>query len=137
MSFDLQEDRDLNVILVRWHGRFAVSEVRRFFAEIERRELYHACAPTLHDARSWDLNVPTTEMHSLARDGMTPPRTGRPRRSASVVGSELAYGMLRVLTGLREQPLLELEVFRDIETAKAWIGLGHLPGDPFDRLDRS
>jgi len=137
MAFEMREDRELGVILVRWQGLFEAEEVRRFYAAITRLDLYHAGAPTLHDARAWSLNVPTAEMHGLARDPLTPPRSGRCRRVAALVDSDLAFGMLSVLMRLREQPLLELDVFRDLEAAKAWIGIAHVPGDPFDRFDPS
>ena len=136
MAFEMREDRALSVILVRWRGLLQVEEVRRFYAAIIRLDLYHEGAPTLHDARTWSLNVPTAEMHALARDPFTPPRSGRCRRVAALVDSDLAFGMLAVLTRLREQPLLELDVFRDLEAAKAWIGIAHVPGDPFDPFDR-
>ena len=137
MAFEIREDRELGVILVRWRGLFSVPEVRRYHGECATLDLYHEGAPALHDARTWNLDVPTVEMLPLARDPLTLPRSGRCRRVAALVDSDLAFGMLNVLMRLREQPMLKLDVFRELEIAKAWIGIAHVPGDPFDRFDPS
>lgn len=134
MAYRMMEDAETDCILVRWTGRFDIEDVRAFFADIHRSEYYHACRPTFHDARAWDLDVPTGEVLRIAHDPQLPPRGGRPRRAATLVSSTLAFGMLRVLTGLREGPLLEFEIFYDLEAAKRWLDIAQVPGDPFARL---
>jgi hypothetical protein len=44
--------------------------------------------------------------------------------------------MMRMLASMRERPGLVLNVFRDLEEAKAWLGLPADLGDPFEDMAR-
>ena len=42
--------------------------------------------------------------------------------------------MMRMLAAMRERPGLILNVFRELEGAKAWLGLPADLGDPFEDM---
>ncbi len=56
------------------------------------------------------------------------------RRVAILTSSDLGFGMMRMLVLMRERPELVLNVFRDLEEAKAWLGLPAELGDPFEDM---
>lgn len=119
-------------ILVKWSGRFRPEELWEVVRSYSAMDIFHDGACVLHDARDWDLNVPTAELLRVAQHPVILPARHRgPRLAAFVVSDALAYGMIQVLVTLRARPDLRLAVFRDVDEAKTWLGLGTMPGDPF------
>lgn len=132
MAFALTAAPEWRCIFVKWSGRFLAEELAAYTRALEAEPLFHSGAPVFHDARNWDLNVPTAELLTVARNPVRTPRgDAGPRRAAFLAADALGYGMLRVIATLRERPDLTIKVFYDLEEAKTWLGLARLPGDPF------
>ena len=134
MPFVMRADARHRCILVRWFGVFDAGEVRSFYRDIGKEALFRTGAPSFHDARHWNLDVPAREIEGAVR--APAPRAPVPRRVAILAPGDLAYGRLRMLSAFAERATLELDVFRELAPAKAWIGLGEVPGDPFEQMIR-
>jgi len=135
MAHAVKAAPELGCIFVRWAGRFDADELAHVLAGLGTHPCFHTGASVFHDARQWDLDLPTAELLRVTGSSVTrPARFSGTRRGAFVVSDSLAYGMLRVLATLRERPDLRVEVFRDLGEAKIWLGLGALPGDPFEGM---
>lgn len=134
MPFDIREDHALNVLLVKWRGRFSADEVADYHARLPALELFQAGAPNFHDARELALGVPSSEIRRVAMLPVMPTRAGGTRRVALLAGDALGYGMLRALAIQRERPPLAIDVFRDVGAAKRWLGLPEDGRDPFEGM---
>jgi hypothetical protein len=75
--------------------------------------------PQLDDYRDADMDqVSTGCIQTLARTSGT---SRRRSKRALVVGSEIAYGLARMLQALREGSRQEIQVFRDLDRALGWL----------------
>ena len=135
MPYTIRDDLANGVILVRWTGRLSAAEVLRYTTELYDLDGHRRGNPGLHDARAWDVDVPAAEIRRIVYNDVAEPPRRAARRVALVVGGDLAYGMLRMYCTLREDTHLAPDVFRDMEAAKAWLGLAHIAGDPFAGWD--
>lgn len=129
MPYRLVSDFDLNLVFVKWAGDFDVGEVRDFCRTLEGLDIHVRVPNVLHDARDWNLNVDTAEILRMAHDPRPALPPGARRRIGFVVDGDLAFGMMRVFATLRERPDVEIEVFRDFEPARQWLGIAALPPD--------
>ena len=77
--------------------------------------------PQLDDFRDADMNHVTTDCIQTLAKTNTPSKQGSKR--ALVVRSDIAYGLARMLQALREGSRQEIQVFRDLDPALAWLGV--------------
>ena len=136
MPFDINSVADLNCIFILWSGRFSRVEVDAYVREAAALPGFQGTASLFHDFRRVDLNIPSAEMRSASRADLPPCHPETVRRSAILVSSKMAFGMSRILATFRTGPGLVLEVFDDLEDAKAWLGLPAGIGDPFADMRR-
>jgi hypothetical protein len=130
MPFDLRDDRDRGVILVRWRGRFSADEAHAFSRRLPELPGFVAGNPSFHDMRAADADIPASEIRRVAYSRQTEPPRAVQRRIAILVADDLAYGMFRMLAALREDENVTVDVFREIAEAVRWLGLA-VEGDPF------
>ena len=77
--------------------------------------------PQLDDLRGADMdNVTAACIQTLARTQVASKRCAR---RALLVGSDVAYGLARMLQALREGNQPEIRVFRDVDQALGWLGV--------------
>ncbi len=81
-----------------------------------------------------DVDVPASEIQSVAEAASPKVTANTVRKVAILTSSDLGFGMMRMLALMRERPGLALNVFRDLEEAKAWLGLPADLGDPFEDM---
>ncbi len=75
----------------------------------------------LWDLRNATFSLATDEVTDLAQFAKSRSTLGRGARMAFVVGGELEFGLARMFEVFRQQPGLEIRVFRRIEEATAWV----------------
>jgi hypothetical protein len=134
MPHILKSDDGLGCIFVRWKGTFSSEEGAAYYREIVGHESYQNGSHLFHDIRLVNADVSISEIEKVARAG---PRDAAPsivRKAAILASSDLGFGMMRMLASMREHPGLTLSVFRDLEEAKAWLGLPADLGDPFEDM---
>ncbi len=81
-----------------------------------------------------DVDVPTSEVRKVATTPSPKVDPDVVRKVAILASSDFGFGMMRMLALMRERPGLVLDVFRDLEEAKAWLGLPADLGDPFEDM---
>ena len=104
------------------------------YREIAELDSYQRGSHLFHDARLVDFNVPNSEIRKVAEAPSPPVNSEFERKVATLVSSDLGFGMMRVLCIVRERPGMALNVFRDLEEAKARLGLPVDLGDPFEAM---
>lgn len=57
---------------------------------------------------------------------------GEPGRIAIVAATDLGFGLSRMYQAFRSDSMSEIRVFRELEEAWRWLGLGQAPGFPED-----
>lgn len=82
-------------------------------------------APRLADIREVDrLEVTPDGIHRLVAMEHDPAQPFSARRIAIVVSGDLPYGMARMYEALSSETPAAVRVFRDLDEARAWLGLG-------------
>lgn len=131
MPYILKSDESLGCIFIKWRGKFSFEEGSAFFREIAQSPEYEQGAHLFHDVRQVDTDVPSSEIRNVAEAGKANINPDGLRKVAILTGSEESFGAMRMLATIREHPGLVFNVLRDLEDAKAWLGLPLDLGDPF------
>ncbi len=134
MPYILKSDDALGCIFIRWSGTFSYEEGAAYYREIAGYESFQQGSHLFHDVRLVDLDVPTNEIHKVATAASPKVDPDVVRKVAVLTSSDMGFGMMRMLVSMRERPGLVLNVFRDLEEAKAWLGLPADLGDPFEDM---
>ena len=134
MPYILKSDDALGCILIKWCGTFSYEEGSAHYREIAELVSFQQGSNLFHDVRLVDVDVPTSEIHNVAKAASPKVDSKIVRKVAILVSSDIGFGMMRMLAMIRERPGLVLNVFRDLEEAKAWLGLPADLGDPFEGM---
>ncbi len=134
MPYILKSDDALGCIFIRWRGTFSSEEGAAHYREIAGYESFQKGAHLFHDTRLVDVDVPTSEVQRVATAASPKVEPAFVRKVAILASSDVGFGMMRMLASMRERPGLILNVFRDLEEAKAWLGLPADLGDPFEDM---
>jgi hypothetical protein len=134
MPYILKSDDALGCIFIKWRGTFSSEEGSAHYREIAGLVGFQQGSHLFHDARLVDVSVPTSEIRDVAKAPSPKVDSAIVRKVAILVSSDLGFGMMRMLGAMRERPGLVLNVFRDLEEAKAWLGLPADLGDPFEYM---
>jgi hypothetical protein len=134
MPYIFKSDDVLGCIFIRWSGTFSSEEGAAHYREIVEYEGYQKGSHLFHDVRLVNADVPSPEIHKMARGGPQNADPNIARKVAILAPSDLGFGMMRMLASMRERPGLTLNVFRDLEEAKAWLELPTDLGDPFEDM---
>jgi hypothetical protein len=134
MPYILKSENALDCIFIRWSGTFSYEEGAAFYREIAGYESFQQGSHLFHDVRLADVDVPSSEIHSVATAASPKVNANIVRKVAILTCSDLSFGMMRMLALIRERPGLVLNVFRDLDEAKAWLGLPADLGDPFEDM---
>ncbi len=134
MPYILKSEDALGCIFIRWRGTFSYDEGAAHYREIAGYESFQQGSNLFHDVRLVDVDVPESEIHSVATAASPKMNANIVRKVAILTSSDLGFGMMRMLALMRERPGLALNVFRDLEEAKAWLGLPADLGDPFEDM---
>jgi hypothetical protein len=122
MSASIKYSEDL--IEIRIHGRLTLEEMLTAAQEIAKFEAAAPFAPH----RLTDLSEVTTtsitfvDVEALAAQRRAAPMKN-PVRSAIVAGNDLQFGLARIFQALNDNPRISIKVFRDMASARAWLGL--------------
>ncbi len=134
MPYILKSEDALGCIFIRWCGTFSNVEGAAHYREIAGYESFQQGSNLFHDVRLVDVDVPVSQIQSMAKAASPKMTATLVRKVAILTSSDLGFGMMRMLVLMRERPGLVLKVFRDLEEAKAWLGLPADLGDPFEDM---
>ncbi len=134
MPYIFKSEDALGCIFIRWRGTFSYEEGAAHYREIAEFESFQQGSHLFHDVRLADVDVPASEIQSVAKAASPKVTANTVRKVAILTSSDLGFGMMRMLALMRERPGLVLNVFRDLEEAKAWLRLPADLGDPFEDM---
>ncbi len=123
MPYILKSEDALGCIFIRWRGTFSYEEGAAHYREVAEFESFQQGSHLFHDVRLVNVDVPASEIQSVAKAASPKVTAKTVRKVAILTSSDLGFGMMRMLATMRERPELVLNVFRDLEEAKAWLGL--------------
>ena len=133
-TYRIRVDERLGCIAVRWFGTFSAETCRRFFDELAQLPYFRKCARLIHDGRQCDLSIDSAEIFRAARLPYVEADRDEPLRVAIVVGSELGYGMMRIMSTTRSRDDVRIHIFRSYGEAAEWLDLPPHGGEVFDEF---
>ena len=133
-TYRIRADEGLGCIAVRWFGTFSAETCRCFFDDLALTPNFRTCTRLIHDGRQCDLAVDSAEIFRAARLPYVEASRDAPLRVAIVVGSELAYGMMRIMSTTRSSDDVLIHIFRSYREAADWLDLPPHEGEVFDGI---
>lgn len=134
MPYQLRIDEAHDCAFIRWQATFMRQEYLDYVRDTAKHPRFKECTKRYHDLRQVVFDVPSSEVHRVARDQAAREDDSAAVKAAILVDSNLGYGVMRMFAALSERPDIHVEVFRDLEAANAWLDLPEDFGDPFARL---
>ena len=120
MPIEYRIEVPLRTLFTRVFGVFTDADARGLVEDLRSDPDFDSSLNQLFDARGvTSLELSGTCVREIAAVRML----GEGSRRAFVVGSDVAFGMARMFEMLRDDALDQIRVFKNIEDARAWLGL--------------
>jgi hypothetical protein len=114
-------DTEKGIVYTTVSGALTLNEIRADMEHLNTEAGYHPGMPVLVDLRGVVKLLTKEETAQLADFIKSNPRTVKRGQRALLVGSELAFGMYRMLESLASGSAVEYRVFRSEQEARIWI----------------
>lgn len=120
MAATFRIDSGQGVIFSRLEGEITLATLRDYTQSLHADPDYRAGLVQLVEVHSIRMRVNFNEMYAYVRgaSGLVPIQ-----RTAIVADDAQAFGMARMFEQLSQESATEVEVFRDLASARAWLGL--------------
>jgi hypothetical protein len=115
---------DGEVLRIVGEGDFAVQDLREILDAALADPRTEPGTPTLMDVRRSEATRTTEELVSVVDSFGSKRDPSVPLRCAVVTTSDLRFGLSRMVSVYLERYGVDLQVFRDIESAEAWLRSG-------------
>lgn len=111
-------------LLIRFHGSVSAAEFLDYAVDLARLEDSLETTPDrLTDIGAVDeLRLNSHDIEQLRRIRQNA-KVKNPIRSAIFAPHDLGFGLARMFQMLTNNPLIQIEVFRELPAAKAWLGI--------------
>ena len=134
MPFVLEVDKVSDCLLAQWSGPFSRKDNISYTKALSKLTAAELALPRLHDVREVIFDVETQEIYRTRKSNGKDNSEQSPKlRSAVLVNSDLEFGMMRIFAAVYNDPKLDVQIFRELEKAKEWLGVNQ-PGDPFKNM---
>ena len=120
MGVSYRVDRERGVLLASAEGPIHLPEARAHLLEKQKEKLLSY--PELVDARKAHLELSPADVRQIVSILQTLSRESPLGKTAVVVSTDLAYGMMRMLSILVED-YCSVSPFRNLDEANNWLGL--------------
>ena len=130
-TYRIHIDERLGCIAVRWFGHFSADACKHFFDDLAVTPYFRKCTKLIHDGRQCSFAIDSAEMIRAARLPYVEAQRDGPLRIAIIVGTELAYGMLRIMSSTRSRDDIQIHIFRGYGEAADWLDLPPLEDEVF------
>ena len=122
--YDLFIDKELNVAFERFQGEITMQDFIGAIQESAAHPDWVAGKDLLTDLREAQLSLSYDEMTMVVE---SIPASQQIDKNAIVVRRDMEYGMARMFEMLSEKTVHwnEYRIFRDMDEAKQWLGIGH------------
>ncbi|UCG86058.1 MAG: hypothetical protein JSW71_19465 [Gemmatimonadota bacterium] len=114
-------DRDSRFVTAVASGRLESGQALTMFDEIMSQVDPGVGMKLLSDHRTLESVMPTEFVVSMVRRVQANPEVFAGARWAFVESGEARYGMARMASLLLERSPVDLQVFRDVDEARAWL----------------
>lgn len=122
MHFSIVQVRQTEGIFIRSFGQFRPTDMQALFKTLKTFDFYNG-ARILHDMRNVDFSVPVEQVVKVAH---ARPSEHLTTHLALVAGTEVGFGMLRVIVAIRENASRDTNAFRSIDDAMQWLNIPRL-----------
>lgn len=123
MTIEYHIDPDEGYVLERGYGKATVDD----FADLVRRlaadPAFRPGMPKLCDFRQLEFDLPVDEIEQIYSLMQELAEEFGDSRIAIVPAGDLEFGLARMFGMISSQARFETQVFRDMERARAWLGL--------------
>ena len=129
MPITFRIDKESGVVCTTIDGYVSTDEIIEGLRNIMNHPDFRPGLNGIADLRNSDLNTFSADVKRIAellveyRD-----KTG-PSRTAVLVSNDVTFGMTRVFQVFAEQSSVETAIFRDMEEAVQWLGVGNASAD--------
>lgn len=124
MPHTVSFNRDLGVIVLRAKGSMDVLELEQSFDELVRLSGFKEGLSLVVDFRGSDTPITIDELRRLAAYAeQTDGRWGDTKWSF-LASADVTFGLSRMFMALTSKHQVETHVFRNIDAANDWLGLG-------------
>ena len=129
MPITFRIDKESGVVCTTIDGYVSTDEIIEGLRNIMNHPDFRPGLNGIADLRNSDLNTFSADVKRIAellveyRD-----KTG-PSRTAVLVSNDVTFGMTRVFQVFAEQSSVETAIFRDMEEAVQWLGVGNAGAD--------
>ena len=124
MSHTLKLNIELGVIVLRAKQNLSFNEIRSIFGELVRLPGFREGLCLVADFRGSGTSLTGEDMRQLADWARTTDAAWGDTKWSIIASSDVLYGLSRMYTTLTDQLQVETHVFRDVETADGWLGIG-------------
>ena len=94
MPYQLRIDEAHGCAFIRWQAIFMRQEYLDYVRETAKHPGFQECTKRYHDLRQVVFDVPSPEVHRVARDHGTREDDSAVTKAAILVGSNLGYGVM-------------------------------------------
>jgi hypothetical protein len=124
ISHTLAFNKDLGVIVLRAKQRMSFDEIRLVFGEMARLPDFREGLYLVADLRGSDSVITGDDVRRIAVHARDTDAAWGVTKWAIIAGDDLAFGLSRMFGALTDEHRITTRVFRDVETADDWLGLG-------------
>jgi hypothetical protein len=128
MSIDYRIDKSLGLLVLTGRGSIQVEDINACFERLLEDPDYSFVRQELADFREASFTLDPGDVRKLAQSTRGRPAGHRIDRRAILVASDLQYGLARMFSQLVAPSGQDVQPFRDMEEARAWL-FGDQGGD--------
>ena len=123
MPIEVYFDKKNDVIFRRIFGKVNLEEITGSIIKNLTHLDYHPGIKSLTDLREVEHFVNASDIKKFADFILESGEAIKGGKAAIVVSAEVTFGMIRMLQTYTDKSSLQIEVFKDINEAKNWLGL--------------
>jgi len=124
MKIDIDLEESHGFCRVKVVGKFDLSEYAPSINRVVDAMGDTPDMPALYDLRETDMaHIGTSEIRAMGSAHRGIANRRGTARVAVLVGDDLTYGLARMYEALGMPPKLQMQVFRNVDEAEAWVSL--------------
>ena len=124
MSHTISFNRDLGVIVLRAKGSMDVVELQKAFDELMRLPGFKEGLSLVVDFRGSATPITIDEVRELAANARLNDARWGDTKWSFLASADVTFGLSRMFMALTSKHQVETHVFRNIDAANDWLGLG-------------
>jgi len=124
MSHTIRLNDDLGVIVLRAKKCMDIAEIQTAFGEMVHLPGFREGLSLVVDFRGSETPISAAEVRQLAEYARRADAKWGTTKWAFLASADLAYGLSRIFMALTSEHQVETHVFRNLDDADGWLGIG-------------